>query len=561
VLSCLALLLAFSTPLFADEVDDQIDAAKVYSRAGKNDSAIGVMNGLLVKHADDPRVHYYRFVFLKKLSRLGDAADALERAQSTVEACRKADAKAEAVAAVANSIADEATDFLSFRRSAQKSALAYKDKALEAAGGLLSSGQEKFALYLADDVFQGVPSQEDEILAIWLRVTPESRAAYDQRRTKIRIERDKETTPNFPLVEQNLAAAERSLTAKDFKEAKLSALAALEVAPGDPNSLTVLSDALAGLGQNEDAALATLQALDAPYRRGDAKTIKKVYERALKQLHALEPKLEDYVRLRSDTAKELVRLKEKAANSKRAYDAEWIDRAVVRLAPGDPAVQDAAGKLRVEQEAKRRMPFLTKAPSAKPAPKPEPVAGFTELPATADRWQWRNKPADSGVADNALRLTPHERKLMVEAVPKNAPVAKKFTLRFKCRFEIGSTQEPWIFMIFEADAKSGNVSNAVILFPEGDHVTAFASRRANNDGWSLKSRHALPREKLVAAEWCAVEVYWNDETKRLKISLDGESVADAELAPTDTLHGTWSFGFAGAGTEIRIKDVLLKNEP
>src|SRR6476469_1428682 len=103
-----------------DNIDDQLESAQLLAAAGKLNRALCLADALSVVHPDDPRVHYRRYRLLKSLERLNDAADSLQRAESTLAEWRRKGLKNESIAALEEPIAAESNTVLSFRRETQK---------------------------------------------------------------------------------------------------------------------------------------------------------------------------------------------------------------------------------------------------------------------------------------------------------------------------------------------------------------------------------------------------------------------------------------------------------
>jgi len=165
LLSVLALC-ALIVPARADDVADAIDASRVKVKAGKAEEALADLDGLLLTHGRDPRVHYQRATVLKELKQLNDAADALEAAQAAMEAYEKDGGADEAVLAIKPGLTSDAAAMLKFRTQGRKALADYRVKALEIAGALLGESRPLEAAYVLDELAAAVaPDEEfDELL-------------------------------------------------------------------------------------------------------------------------------------------------------------------------------------------------------------------------------------------------------------------------------------------------------------------------------------------------------------------------------------------------------------
>jgi len=194
--------------------------------------------------------------------------------------------------------------------------------------------------------------------------------------------------------------------------------------------------------------------------------------------------------------------------------------------------------------------------SPPPTPKETPVA----RPVQVRTWEWENPGPGSRTEGEDLVFTPTSGKLLSEAVPVGSTLGKRFHLHFKYRYQIDSTQEPWLFLIMEAAPDSGHERNGVVIFPESGHTIHFASK-ITQKGWGLRDWQSLPAAAHGQDQWFDVDVYWVDETKRIKVRCAGTEVFNHQLGGKDTLHGVWSFGLGGTARELRIRDVWVQNEP
>jgi tetratricopeptide (TPR) repeat protein len=540
---------AFAVPVraFADDIDDQIDSARVMAKSGRIERALGEITALGVVHPDDPRVHYHRFIFLKKLDRLNEAADALERADATLEHWRTKGLQNDSITALKAPIEQEVKELLSSRRGVQIILEKYREKAIAIAKRLNTVPEEPFVLSILEEVYRVDPSSMEALLEVWARTSIRSRTTFEESHEKLKRSGPDEAPAGKELLKENLLQAERALKAEDFKEARISALAALELSPRHATALVILAEALSRLGRTEESALAGLLAIDAP-KEGEGEAAGDLYARAFRQLHS--PELRSFAELKRETGRELLALRDRAREAKRSHDEEWIERVAARLGPGDPAMTQAIDPRRLAEEIHRKTPLLGKS---------RPSFGFINLLAMTDLWRWRNRTEGSLLSDGILSLTPHDRSLMVEAIPVGMPLARAFSLKFKVRYEIKAKQEPWIYIEFDASPKSGNVANAVILFPESDHVVAFASQKRNQP-WKLRDRQPLPRDKALVGDWSLFEIRWNDAEKKLNITVDGEKAMTLTLDAEDTLHGPWDFGLGGAAIQVEFTEVMLKNQ-
>jgi tetratricopeptide (TPR) repeat protein len=531
----------------ADEIDEQIDAASVLARSGKIERALDAVTALSVVHPEDPRVYYHRYLLLKKLDRLNEAADALERAEATLESWRTKGLQNESIAALKAPIEQDTKEFLGYRRDVRKILGNHREKAITIAKRLSSVPEEPFVLSILEEVYRADPSVMDDLLEVWGRTSIQSRATFEERQEKLRKGPKDDSASSQKLLKENLVQAEKALEAKDPREARISALAALELYPRHAPALVLLAEALSRLDRTEESALAGLLAIDAP-KEGGGEATRELYARAFKQLHS--PELRSYAELKGETGRSLLALRDRAREAKRPHDEEWIERAAARLSPGDPTVSGAIDPQRLSEEIQRRTPLLGNS---------KPTLGYVNLLAMTDLWRWRNRTEGSILKEGVLSMTPHDRNLMVQVVPKGVTLAKSFSLKFKLRYEIKPQQEPWIYIEFEASPKSGHVANAVILFPESDHKIAFASQKPNQP-WKLRSLQGLPRDKALVGEWTQFEIRWNGAGKKLTVAVDGEPTFSLDLDAEDTLHGSWDFGLGGAAIQVEFKDVLLKNQ-
>jgi len=532
-------------PPMEDDVDDRLESAQRLATSGKLDRALAVVDAVSVVHPDDPRVYYHRYRILKSGERLNEAGDSLERAESALEDWRKRGLKNDSVAALEDSIANEAKDFLSYRRDARKVLQAYREKALAIAGRLTTAPEEPFVLSILEEVYRADSTGMDQLLLVWSRLSLESRRTHEQRQEKFRAPKVNGPPPDNAAFEDKLSGTEKLQKAENFNAAKASALAALEILPRDPRALALLAEVLSRLDQIEESALAALLAIDAP-KSGDPKQIQELYDRAFQQLHS--PELRGFAQLKGNTCQELLALRDKARDAKRLSDEDWIERTAARVAPGEPSVIAGVGKDRLSEELHRRLPSLGKA---------KPSLGHLDLLSVPDLWRWQNRTPQSGLSEDTLTLVPHDRDLMVEAFPRGITLTKAFSLQFKLGYEIRPKQEPWLYIVFDANRKSGNLENAVVLFPESDHVVCFASRR-RNEPWILRDRQPLPVGKARGATWSVIEIEWNDATKKLKVTVDGEKALDRTLDEEDTLDGPWHLGLGGSAVKVQFRDFRLR---
>lgn len=175
-------------------------------------------------------------------------------------------------------------------------------------------------------------------------------------------------------------------------------------------------------------------------------------------------------------------------------------------------------------------------------------------------WQWENPAPGSRTEGDDLVFTTGSGKELSEAVPQGSLLGKKFRLAFRYRYQIEPKQEPWLFLIMEAAPGSGHERNALVLFPESGHTIHFASR-VTGKGWGLRDWRSLPEGTHGAEQWFEVVLSWENTTKRLRVTIEGKEVFNAQLGAMDTLSGVWSFGLGGSAKELRIRDVTVTNEP
>jgi serine/threonine protein kinase len=175
-------------------------------------------------------------------------------------------------------------------------------------------------------------------------------------------------------------------------------------------------------------------------------------------------------------------------------------------------------------------------------------------------WEWENPGPGSRTEGEDLVFTPNPNGRLSEAVPLRSSLGKRFHLHFKYRYLLESGQEPWFFLMMAAAPDSGHERNALVIFPEAGHTIHFASKRIGKD-WGMRDWQSLPGTAHGPEQWFDVDVYWTDETKRLKVRCGGTEVFNHQLGGRDTLDGVWSFGVGGTAKELRIRDVWVQDVP
>jgi tetratricopeptide (TPR) repeat protein len=530
-----------------DTVDDELKAAKALAEAGKFERALAIADALAAVYAEDPRVHFYRSMYLRKLDRPNDAADALERAEATLDVWHSAGAP-EDVAALSKAIRSEATELLKYRRLAAEVLRKYRERALEIARNLGNPPEEPFVLSILEEVYRVDPQHPEDLLPIWGRTSLESRSTHDERHGKFYAPPRPSTPANEARLGREMAEAEKLFQGGDYAGARSAALTALEIAPRAPRALVILAETLFKLDRAEESAYTAILAIDAP-KTGDADAIRDLYDRASRQLHS--PELRSFVRLKSAVAQDLLTLRDQARVDHRAFDEDWLERTAVRVAPGDPAVLGGVDRHRREEEAARNVSSLGKARAG---------LGDFNLLAVPELWRWENRTPGSDLTDDTLTLVPHDKNLMLKVYPRDIKVSKSFSLRFRLGYEVLPKQEPWLFFAFNADLRrSGNEENAVILFPENDHVVTFASRRPR-EIWAFRDRQFLPPLQARGSTWSLIEISWRDATKKLKLTVDGKKVLDRMLDEEDALDGRWYLGLGGSAVKVQLREFFVRNQ-
>ncbi len=344
----------------ADQVDDDLDAARIKARAGKHDEALALVDALVGRHEDDPRGYVERARILRDLDRPREAADATERARALLAAWRKS-APAGAVKEVDDGVAALAGDLLGYRDAARSEIEAYRTKALVIARRLLDAGREWEGLFILDELVQVASGDDAEIAALVASVDAAVRRDYEGWKAEGPATTDELDADAKALLDRNLDAARRALRSKDWAEARLSAKAALEVSPEDVAALLALAEAHAGAGRDDDAVRAVLRALGAP--KGEGRRARSQADRVVRELGKLSADLEEFAEARAETARAIIRQRKKAARAASTHDAEWLGHLASRIAPADPTVVDAVG----DEVARRTGRLPRTAASAKAA--------------------------------------------------------------------------------------------------------------------------------------------------------------------------------------------------
>jgi len=181
-------------------------------------------------------------------------------------------------------------------------------------------------------------------------------------------------------------------------------------------------------------------------------------------------------------------------------------------------------------------------------------------PARIRSWEWENPGPGSRTEGEDLVFTPNPNGNLSEAVPQGSSLGKRFRLHFAYRYLLESGQEPWFFIVMAAAPDSGHERNAVVIFPEAGHTIHFASKRIGK-AWGMRDWQSLPPSAHGPEQWIEVDVFWMDETKRLKVRSGGLEVFNHQLGGKDTLDGVWSLGIGGTTKELRIRDVWVQDGP
>jgi tRNA A-37 threonylcarbamoyl transferase component Bud32 len=124
---------------------------------------------------------------------------------------------------------------------------------------------------------------------------------------------------------------------------------------------------------------------------------------------------------------------------------------------------------------------------------------------------------------------------------------RRFTLRYRLRYEIKPSQEPWIILEL-------GETRALWMFPENDHVAALMEHMGA--GWGMREKQPMPRGPPSPGAWCEVEV--RSLGARLQLSVDGKPAFDYPVE--EPVAGNWAFAMGGAWREARIRDVRLKDD-
>lgn len=535
---------ALATPGLSDEVSEALDQVHVKLRAGKAEECLKILDQLREDHGGDPRIEYERFEVLEKLERRNEAADALEDAVAALAEYEESGGKSEAVLSLGRRIRSAAADVLAFRLGVRETVGKYREKGASLARKIAGGGRRSHLLYVLSELqrVQDSPSlADDPLLGDIAKVVDaeaiEAHAADDARRRGARPPQDKEAQD---LLKKNIADAQRAVLGRKYEEARLSALAALEVAPLDLTALLALCEALGGLSRDEEAAEAAVRALDAP--RFGVRNAAVLCRRALAVLKKASPDLAAFQALRDETAGEILRGLKRAQQQKRGHDVEWIVGVARAVAPGDPAVE-ALGEIG--------------AYSASGGPR-RTLSGFVPLIDKSVRWEWKDKGPGSGLAGKELVFTNNRSEFMCMATPPEVALASKFALRFHLRYDFPANEKPPIFILFDGDPATEDDDRAFIFLPEGPHHVGFA-RLQPGESWKISEVQTLPDGIPANLRWFAYEIAWDDATKKLALAIGGRVVFDYTLRPTDTLHGKLAFGIAG-GNEVRIRELYLRNE-
>lgn len=149
--------------LRADQVGDKIDEARVKARAGKTAEAVDDLNTLAADSPADPRIHYYKAVFLLDLDRRNDAADALEQAETTLARYLKDGGKAPEVLGIQADLKKLADDALLYRRQARTVLADYKAKSIPIARELLKQGKVAQANFILEELAAVSPPDDADL--------------------------------------------------------------------------------------------------------------------------------------------------------------------------------------------------------------------------------------------------------------------------------------------------------------------------------------------------------------------------------------------------------------
>ena len=312
----------------------------------------------------------------------------------------------------------------------------------------------------------------------------------------------------------NLALAVKALGQSNWKEARLEALAALELMGDSAQALGVLSEAEEKLGRPDAAVVASWKLLKLPPGK------ETVPARA--RIRRLAAPLSGYLDARDKAAAELGALKKKAEQQGRKVDADRIQGRIDAIACGGEVGDARKGWTRISDHA---------------------------------LWRWGEKPSDIKIKGDTMSFSAREGNNMSKHILENPGMARDAGLRFSLKF---AGEIPNLFILFSGKGDPSAMDYALLLDASGGRIGfAWYDRQR---GWRIKENEEILKGSLKPGVFQSYEVSYASRTRRMRVTVDQSNLFDQVLGGDFEFGAGWGIGY-GTPTKYEIREVWIKDEP
>lgn len=348
----------------------------------------------------------------------------------------------------------------------------------------------------------------------------------------------------------NLNSAKSSLSSKDWDDAILSAKAALIIDNSHQEAYYLLHSAYAGAGTQSKAILAAVDCYDAPPK--DKKKSKGIIKKVRKFIKISSSTLNEFLDLRANTARDLMKTRKSAQKAKQHSDVEWIELIAFRLAPTDATVLKGTSR-RGEKFWRLR---------GHGGSKPLMEEGFVSLLSEPDDWKLFDVSDDGRISADKIVIMPREHGYIgIAFLPKDEfKTASGFTLRYS--FKWTKLKDPpsirtRVYAVFMKHARpSASDVFVTVTFDDKSPSVSFA-RNTKGQGLRPVSESVLEAGSVGEGKWIDVEISWSKLDGKLRVKHGGKTVlttSPKEFGPENMYVG---FG-AGTVADYSIKEPRIK---
>jgi hypothetical protein len=357
---------------------------------------------------------------------------------------------------------------------------------------------------------------------------------------------------NAQTLARNLEDSRAAIKAQKWKDAEITARAALKMEAGNQEAFWLLHQSLSGQGKKADALAAALDAYDAP-KRGDSGAAKRT-KAARDVLKAASPQLDSFLSLRASAAADVVKLRRGAERARRKADVEWIDDVLIRLAPTEEIVARET-KGRSEQYWRQRGELGA----------PVLESGFKSLLAKPGMWAFALGAASSA-DENGIKLVPDPGRTTATVILKDdgQVTTDSFTLRARIKWQRVRADSPaglellLIHFRIGPDHEPGDVA-IFIRVTQDLNAIDYCVRNADELKFRSASFGKLKDNQLPPDEWFDIEVSWGKKSDAMKVRVGKDEVMSAPTHGRSLAKRHVGFGMQCCES-FEVSNVRIKNE-